>query len=548
MIVQSMPYPTGLGADAPYDYFANNGATAGFVAQASVPQSFYDATGDKTWVAWEGWNGSRRAVYVQCYDHANNRWGKRYLVSTDTLTDDSHGAPTIVMDHEGYVHCFFGAHASEIKYSVTNAARDPSAWTQKAGIGTDLSYPHAILIGSALYLFARGGSLESLIRYKTSALSGGAATWGSPQTVVTFGGGRFYPGDAFAVGTKIHIVANYADAADTFRRDIYHFVYDTGDEGVENSTNGVNTAVGSQPISLATANASYIVVNQTTNNTSGHGLCRTSNGDLHLAYIDDTASPYDINYINFNGSSWSSPALVTTLVTDPPPFGDIASLLLLARADDSLELWYPTDPGAAYTSPSGLMTRVIRSTGGSWGSPSTVLTPSGADGFAQPTGVLNHDESLFAMFGENAGSALDADAGGLKLYAYGSGGFVTMGPPVFTSVPAIASSVPGFYGDGDTLSVAFDHTGTSETYQWNADGVAIGGATSPTYVLSAGDVGDTISVTVTASNLAGSANATSAGVGPIVTPTFTTHTRVTSAGDVRVTSAGDTRVTNTRTA
>lgn len=546
MILQSMPYPTGIGSASPYNYFSDNGATAGFVAQATVPQSFYDATGDKTWVAWEGWTGARRAIYVQCYDHANNRWSKRYLVSTDTLTDDDHGAPAICMDHEGYVHCFFGSHASQIKYAVTNAPRDPSAWTQKAGIGTDLTYPHAVPVGTAIYLFARGNSLQSLIRYKTTALSGGEATWGSPQTVATFAGGRHYFGDSFAVGTYIHIIANYSDAGDTFRRDLYHYVYDTTDDSLGNSTGSVSTAVGSQPISKATADASYIVVDQTTNVTSGYGLCRTSDGILHLAYIDDSSSPYDVNYINFNGSAWSAPATITSLYATPS-FGSIASLLLLARADDSVELWYPTDPASAYAA-GGSMDRIIRSAGGAWGSASTVLAPPGVDGFLHPTGVLNHSESLFALFGENAGSALDADAGGLKLYGYGADGFVGMGPPVFTTVPVISSSVPGFYGDGDTLSVSFAHTGTSETYQWNADGVAIGGATSSTYTLSAGDVGDTISVTVTAIRFAGSTNATSAGVGPIVTPTFTTHTRVTSAGDIRVTSAGDTRVTNTRTA
>jgi hypothetical protein len=121
-----MPYPTGIGAAAPYDYFANTAATLGFAATSS----FYDATGDATWVAWEGWDGSQRIAYVRTYDHTNNRWGKRYLISTEMLTDDDHGAPSIVMDHEGYVHCFFGAHNSELKYAVTNAARDPSAWTQ----------------------------------------------------------------------------------------------------------------------------------------------------------------------------------------------------------------------------------------------------------------------------------------------------------------------------------------------------------------------------------------------------------------------------------
>jgi hypothetical protein len=413
MILQSMPYPTGLAGGA-VQYFAEDGATAGFVAQASQPTAFYDATDDKTWVAWEGWNGSRRVVHVQTYEHANNRWGKRYLVSTDTLTDDDHGAPAIVMDDEGFVHCFFGSHNSAIKHYATTAARDPSEWVGVAAIGTDLTYPHAVLMGTNLYLFARGDTLQSLIRYKTTALVAGVATWGSPQTVATFTGARFYFGDTFAVGTDIHIIANHADAGDTVRRDLYHIVYDTTDESIGNSTGGVTTAVGSQPISKATADASYIVVDQTTNVTSGYGLCRTSDGDLHLAYIDDTASPYDLNYVNFDGAVWSSPETVTTLSATASG-GSIESICLLTRADDSLELWYPSDPGSAFPA-GGDMMRVIRSAGGVWGSPATALT-AGAIGLRSPTGVLDRDEKLFVLFGEALASALDADAGDLKLYS-----------------------------------------------------------------------------------------------------------------------------------
>lgn len=53
-------------------------------------------------------------------------------------------------------------------------------------------------------------------------------------------------------------------------------------------------------------------------------------------------------------------------------------------------------------------------------------------------------------------------------------------------------------------------------YQWNRNGVPIGGATSITYVVDIADVGQLISVTVTATNSEGTANATSASVLGIV--------------------------------
>lgn len=68
---------------------------------------------------------------------------------------------------------------------------------------------------------------------------------------------------------------------------------------------------------------------------------------------------------------------------------------------------------------------------------------------------------------------------------------------------------------GQTLSTTdgtWAGSPTSYTYQWKRNGVAIGGATSNTYTLVQADSGATITVTVTATNAAGSTAATSAGV------------------------------------
>ena len=53
------------------------------------------------------------------------------------------------------------------------------------------------------------------------------------------------------------------------------------------------------------------------------------------------------------------------------------------------------------------------------------------------------------------------------------------------------------------------------TYQWKRGGTAISGATANSYLLVSADLGTMITVTVTATNTAGNASATSAGVGPV---------------------------------
>ncbi|NTG07145.1 hypothetical protein [Rhizobium rhizogenes] len=90
-----------------------------------------------------------------------------------------------------------------------------------------------------------------------------------------------------------------------------------------------------------------------------------------------------------------------------------------------------------------------------------------------------------------------------------------------TQIPAntVLPAITGTAQVGQTLT-ATNGTWTGSptptyTRQWKADGADISGATATTYVPVSGDVGKVITVTVTATNSAGNANATSAGTAAI---------------------------------
>jgi hypothetical protein len=91
----------------------------------------------------------------------------------------------------------------------------------------------------------------------------------------------------------------------------------------------------------------------------------------------------------------------------------------------------------------------------------------------------------------------------------------SLSSPVNTVSPVISGTAQV----GSTLTAT---TGTwtgsptpTYSYQWKRGGVNIGSATASTYLLITADLAAIITVTVTATNTVGSANATSAGVGPI---------------------------------
>lgn len=86
--------------------------------------------------------------------------------------------------------------------------------------------------------------------------------------------------------------------------------------------------------------------------------------------------------------------------------------------------------------------------------------------------------------------------------------------PTNTALPAIG----GIAQVGQTLTAyPGSWTGSpSFAYVWKSEGVTISGATSETYVPVAGDVGDNITVTITGTNAAGNASATSAETLPVI--------------------------------
>ena len=100
---------------------------------------------------------------------------------------------------------------------------------------------------------------------------------------------------------------------------------------------------------------------------------------------------------------------------------------------------------------------------------------------------------------------------------------VPVQPPVNTSLPTISGQTVV----GDTLSAAngsWSNSPTGYSYQWqdcDASGAncsSISGATGSSYKLASGDAGSTIDVVVTASNSAGSGQATSAATAVVTVP------------------------------
>ena len=86
--------------------------------------------------------------------------------------------------------------------------------------------------------------------------------------------------------------------------------------------------------------------------------------------------------------------------------------------------------------------------------------------------------------------------------------------------PTVVPAITGTVAVGQVVSVSngtWSGSPASYTYQWQANGVDIAGATVPTYTVQAGDAGKLIGCAVTATDADGGATrAWSSEVGPVV--------------------------------
>lgn len=198
------------------------------------------------------------------------------------------------------------------------------------------------------------------------------------------------------------------------------------------------------------------------------------------------------NVFYLNGDVWTNGALVTSIASAST--GDVVDMAV--DLDNGL-IWFRTNLGNWNNNGSA---DPATGTGG---------ISLGVTGTVYPCASMFYETEVCQAYFDPAGWGVSPPSG---FSPWSAGG---VGVPANTALP----STTGTPTEGETLTATtgtWTNSPTSYAYQWKNNGSNISGATSSTYVLVTGDVGDTITVEVTATNGSGSGSpATSSGVGPI---------------------------------
>lgn len=460
-----------VGVAAPAQFYSSKVLNSDWNMTQS-PSAIYVASLNKTFVAWCAvGTGGDKASQVAAFDHATSTWSRRYNAGNYTLADDDHGHPSICRDADGYFHIFYGSHASTQPLSSSNAPDDITAWTQHAPLSGSQTYPHPCVVSGVIYLFLRNDAVttrrQMLVR--TTTPSSGVPSFGAATNIIDFDAdSRVYTSEAHVVGSDIHFACTRANSSDSERKNIYYFVYKTATGAVENHDGSVSTASGSLPVSLATANASYKLIDYGSDKGEVPSLAFDSSGDPHVQYIQGTdGGGYSLLHIKRTSGTWSSPATVAS-VTDQVPgsstgqgFVDIHGLV--AGASGTMQSWYQNSTGDKL--------RRVRSSSGVWSAEETIVAAGSLRLMGQQA-VRDAHANFRSIFSEVSTVSTDSGAVSGKRYAHGDGGLLNFGMPAAGSVDASWTSVSALFGfdhrDGSTRFVNESDSALVATANGNA--------------------------------------------------------------------------------
>lgn len=284
----------------PVNWFASNGVDQTNYGTISVPSSVYSPSQQKTYYVYQG--GSNFLPYIIYYDHVAKTWSlPQAVASTNPVSGDGHGAPSMWVDSDGYIFVFYGSHSTAQKAVVTTYPYDTRYWTQLPDVAPHTTYPHLFEYNGWLYVMYRDGNFSWT--WKQSYTRGLTWTQGNYFAPWVGGTGGFYIGADKLVGNKLYWQATALDDPGLIRRDNYICVWNL----VNNHQYGVNGVDMGISVNRSEVNANCRTLHTDLNSWSNTFDMDTTTGNIYVLINVNYSGSWHVNFTKWNGSAWSVP-------------------------------------------------------------------------------------------------------------------------------------------------------------------------------------------------------------------------------------------------
>ncbi|MDI6692645.1 MAG: cell wall-binding repeat-containing protein [Anaerosomatales bacterium] len=296
------------------------------------PEAVYDAVSDSTYLAYQGYGLD---PYVTGYNHGESSWGSASVVGTNTLGDDAHGGPALIIDGDGYLNVFYGSHGTALRHARSRYPHSDDEWVDLgpiiAGGRTLVStycQPHVETSGT-IRLFVRsdwGATKGDWVSVASSRTADGGVEWSAPEILLD---GSTYDstqptstGDYWYINTAVDSSGGYHVAAvwrnmristnQFLRQDVYYFNWQPGVGAF--AANGESVTATLTMASRRSLETTGIVVDTGDEYSDQVVVRENASGDPMLLYLVGTNDPpaYTWRCARWDGSAWVESVITGT--------------------------------------------------------------------------------------------------------------------------------------------------------------------------------------------------------------------------------------------
>ena len=233
----------------------------------------------------------------------------------------------------------------------------------------------------------------------------------------------------------------------------------------------------------------------------------------------DVGNTLTVSVTATNGSGFSTPATsaaTSAVINTIPTNSSVPAISGIAKVGQTL------------TATTGTWTHNPTSFTYQWKRAGTPISGATASTYVPVTGDVGNTLTVSVVAANSGGSSAPATSAATSAVAAAGGVPANTVPPAISGTPQVGQTLTATNGTWTNSPASF-------TYQWKRAGTSIGGATASTYVPVSADVGNTLTVSVTATNGSGfSTPATSAATSAVINMIPTNSSVPTISGIAKV--------------